>query len=166
MVVSPVVVVVTSASLYSPLPSVSGLRGSRVWILTLVMLMVDTFISPPSRSNFAMKKVLLLPDVVAFGPISTARTVTTKILVFLLYLYCIDHSYSEVISTTLASILVPMVQRVSGGVITSIFFEFLSRVFLFPLCAFSSKAGTHTNFNCTNICPMRFEIILIQNNPI
>ena len=81
-VVSPVLVVVATAALYPPSTPVEGQRGSRVWILTLQMLFVATFMDHPSKSNLATTKVLRLPNAVAFGPISISRTVPTRILLF------------------------------------------------------------------------------------
>ena len=83
MDVSPVAVVVAAAALYPPSKLVSGLRGSGVWILTLLMLMVANFMSHPPRSNFVTTKALRLPNAVAFVPISTSRTVPKIIMVFL-----------------------------------------------------------------------------------
>ena len=84
MFVSPVVVVVEEASLYPPSASASRRRGSGVSSLTLLMLMVATFVSPALRSNFATTKVLRLPNAVVFVPIHTSRTMQTRIMLFLL----------------------------------------------------------------------------------
>ena len=133
MIVSSVVVVMAEAALYPPSTSESLRRGSVVFSLTLLMLMMATFMSPPPRSNFVTKKVLRLPNAVTFGPISTSRIVPTIIMVLLFSPYIFDHSSSEVICTALVSILVPMVQRGSVGAIASVFFasfsHFSSRVF-------------------------------------
>ena len=83
IVVYPVVVVVAESALYPPSSAVAGRRGSRVWILPLLMLMVAAFVSPPPRSKHLTKTFLRLSDVVAFVPISTSRTVRTRIPVFL-----------------------------------------------------------------------------------
>ena len=83
IVVSPVVVVVVAADLSPLSPSVEGQRGSGVWILTLLMLMVATLMSPPPRSNFVTTKFLHLPDIVTFVPISTSRTAPKIIMVYL-----------------------------------------------------------------------------------
>ena len=78
MVVSSVVVVVAAETHSPPSPPVAGRRGSGVWSLTLLLLMVATFMSPPPRSGFDTKKVLRLPNAVAFVPISTSRTVDNE----------------------------------------------------------------------------------------
>ena len=96
------------------------------------MLMVATFMYPPTRSNFTMKEVLRLPDVFAFGPISASRKVPKRILVSLSALYCLEHSASEVEITALASILVLMEQRESGGAIASVSFEFFESCICVP----------------------------------
>ena len=83
IVVSQVVVVVAASALYPPSPSVAVQRGSGLWSLILLVLMVATFMSPPTSSKFSTTKVLRLPDVVAFGPISTSRTTLTRITVSL-----------------------------------------------------------------------------------
>ena len=82
-VVSPVVAVVAAAALPPPSPPVEGQWGLVVWSLTLWMLIVATFVAPLPGSNLVTKKVLCLPNAVAFGPISTSRTVPTRIMVFL-----------------------------------------------------------------------------------
>ena len=133
MVVLPVVVVVATAALSTPQPSVAGRRGYVVWWLTLLILMAATFMSPPPGSNLATTKVLHLPNAVAFGPICTSRTVPTRNLIYLFASYSLKHSASEVTCSALVSILVPMVQRGSVGAIGSVnsasFLTFLSRVF-------------------------------------
>ena len=83
MVVSPVVVVVSSASLSPSSPSVARQIDYGLCILTLLMLIVSTFMSYSTGSNFATRKCLRLPNIVAFFPNSTSRTVSTRILVFL-----------------------------------------------------------------------------------
>ena len=82
IVVSPIVFVVAAEYLYPPPQSVAGRRGSRVWSLTLLMLMVATFMSYPPRLNFVTTKFLRLTDVVTYGPIFTSRTVPMRIMVF------------------------------------------------------------------------------------
>ena len=83
LVLSPVVVVVAAASLYPPSLPLAVQRGSVVWILTFLMLMMATFVYHPLRSNFVMTKFLRLSDVGTSGPISTSSTVPMRILVFL-----------------------------------------------------------------------------------
>ena len=78
MVVSPVVILVESTALSPPSPSVAVLRGSGVWVLTLLMFIVATFVFPPPRSNFATKKVLRLPNSVAFGSIFCLKDSANK----------------------------------------------------------------------------------------
>ena len=132
IVVSPVVVVVAAEDLYPPSPPVAGQRCSRVWSLTYLMFMVVTFMSPPPKSNFTTTKVLRLPDVVTFGPIYTSKTVLTRTLFFSFAPQRLGHSASEVTSTALVSILVPMLQHGSGGAIVSIFFEFFKSCIFVP----------------------------------
>ena len=170
MVVSPVILVVAASALSPPKPSVSGRRRSGVWSFTLLMLMVATFMSPPPSSNFATTKVLRIPNAVAFGPISTSRTVQTIIMVFLFTPYRLKHSASEVTWKALVYILVLIVQRGLVGAIASVFFVSFSPFFesciFVPLCTSTAKKGTHTNWKSPNIPPMRFEGMMILNLPI
>ena len=79
------------------------------------------------------------------------------------------HLASEVKCTALVYILVPAVQCVLIGAITSIFF--VSFPPFFESCIFGASMHlhsqkSHTNLKSPDIFPMRFEGILILNVPI
>ena len=156
MVVSPVVVVVAAASLYTPSPSVAGQRASGVWSLKLLMLMVATFVSPPQCSR--LQPNLHLKDSANENSSFLVRSILPRAL--------IQRSDIHGLGLYLGFYGTAWIGWRHHERLFRLFFTLFEFCILVPLCTSTAKKRTHSSLKSPNILPMRFECMLVLNIPI